>query len=140
MKHHLLKITLNLLAVFVLISLVAAPFYFAHKSTDIAGVTSQSAFLLISQIEKFPQMKFSQDGTKYTLALPNSANAYLGVLILTNPTGSTKTYSIESRHGIFFGENLEDQISSVSLPSGTSIPISIFSREDKEVEFKIIYQ
>ena len=121
-----------------LTALIAAPFYFAKRSINVAGVKTEAAYLVISQIEKFPGMEFSQKGQTYALSLPTSADAYIGVLILTNPSNETKSYRLETGKGIFFGENLDDQLTPVLLPAGTSIPLSVLSNGNRKIEFKIL--
>lgn len=137
MKLHIVKITTNFFAILSLLALISAPIYFASKFTNVAGVKSESKYLIISQTEEFPGMKFSQEGTTYTLALPDSAEAYLAVLILNNPTNQSRTYTIVDNDKVFFGENLEDKITVVSLPAGLSIPVSVLSQGNTEVEFTI---
>jgi uncharacterized membrane protein len=57
---NFLKITTNFLAVILLISLIATPFLFARNFAKVAGVKSESKFLVISRVEEFPSMTFSQ--------------------------------------------------------------------------------
>ncbi|MBI4037703.1 hypothetical protein HY382_01495 [Candidatus Curtissbacteria bacterium] len=136
-KKHFLYTLANFSTFMVLAAIVAAPLYFASKFTQVAGVKSQSTYLIISQAEKFPGMKFSQDGTTYSLNLPNSAEAYLAVLILNNPTNQSRTYQIESSDGFFFGDNLDEKLKSISLPAGASVPVSVQSKDNSEVEFSV---
>lgn len=135
-KEHVFYSLSNFIAFLLLAALISAPFYFAKKSTSVAGVKTEAAYLIISQVEKFPGMEFSQKGQTYSLNLPASADAYIGVLILTNPSKETKAYKLESEN-VFFGENLDDQLTSILLPAGTSIPLSVLSNEDQKIEFEI---
>jgi len=137
-KRHIFYTLANFSAFLLLTALIAAPFYFAKKSTSVAGVKTEAAYLVISQIEKFPGMGFTQKDETYSLSLPGTADAYVGILILTNPSKEAKTYRLGSENNIFFGENLEDKLKSVTLPAGTSIPISLLSNRNREIEFKIL--
>ena len=136
MKHnHFLKITLNFLAVILLLSLIATPLYFAKNFAQVAGVKSSASYLVVSQIEKFPNLSFSQSADIYSITFTKqgSFQAFLGILILNNPTDSTQTYGLAQTFGqgkLFFGENLEDQLATISVPSQTSVPISLYSSEE----------
>lgn len=132
MKHHLLTISLNFSAVVLLLALVIAPIYFAKNFTQIAGVKTESQYLLISQVEKFPGMTFSQSGDMYTITFTKlaPAQAYLSVLIINNPTNESKTYTIKSNNSqntLFFGEDLKNQMHKINIPAQSSVPISLLS-------------
>ncbi len=146
---HILKITLNFLAVVLLISLIATPFFFAKNFSKVAGVKSATPYLLVSQIEKFPNMKFSQEEDKYQISFEKlgPSQAYLGVLIINNPTDKTQTYSLDTLGEIkvFFGEDLSNITTQISIPSSVSVPISLFSSSEilnqiQSVEFRITTQ
>src|SRR3990167_5291058 len=113
MNNHFLKITLNFMAVVLLIGLIATPFYFARNFARVAGVKSQSQFLVVSQIEKFPNMKLTQDADRYQITFEKMGplQAFLSVLILNNPTDQTRTYQMSVTRGqtqVFFGEDYQD--------------------------------
>lgn len=147
MKHHFLKITLNFLAVVLLISLIATPLYFARNFAKVAGVKSQSKYLLVSQIEKFPNMALAQKADRYLIAFEKlgPSQAFLGILIVNNPTNSTHTYKVEVTDGqaeLFFGEDIGQREDQISLPSTASVPVSLYSGEEdtaasQTVEFRI---
>ncbi len=145
MKRILLTTSLNFLAILLLITLIAAPIYFAQNINKIAGVKTESSYLLISQTEKFPGMTFSQSDNAYTVGFTKQAQkqAYLSVLIINNPTAQTKSYIIQNRSTTseaFFGENINDPQRSVTLPAQSSLPISIIARnalQQEEISFKI---
>src|SRR3989338_10139873 len=135
MKHHFLKIALNFSAVVLLTSLIAAPIYFARNAAQIAGVMSESKFLIVSQIEKFPNMTFSQNGDNYQISFNKlgPSQAFLGILIVNNPTNSTQTYKVEVTDGqaeLFFGEDIGQREDQISLPSTASVPVSVYSGEE----------
>ena len=147
MNNHFLKITLNFSAVILLIALIATPFFFAKNLAQVAGVKSQSQYLVVSQVEKFPGMKLTQEADRYQISFAKlgPSQAYLGVLILNNPTPETKTYKLEITQGsaqVFFGEDLANQLTQISAPSQSSVPISLLSDQNSSassqtVEFKI---
>ncbi len=146
MSRHFLKITLNFLAVVLLISLIATPLYFARNFAKVAGIKSESKFLVVSQIEKFPNMKLTQTADKYTISFTKlgSPQAFLGILIINNPTKNTQTYRLDSSGAVelFFGEDLKNQQSRISVPASASVPISLFSGEEataasQTAEFRI---
>lgn len=135
MNKYLLRIITNTLAVFVLLALIAAPIYFAKNFAQVAGVKSQSNYLLVSQIDKFPGMTFSQSGQNYTINFTKQAisQAYLALFIINNPTNSAKTYTIKSNTGknvLFFGEDLKNQQSKINIPAQSSAPISLLSNSN----------
>jgi|SRR3989344_5321905 len=150
MKHHFAKITLNFLAVVLLIGLIATPFYFARNFARVAGVKSQSQFLVVSQVEKFPEMILSQEADRYQITFTKlgPSQAYLGVLIINNPTNQTQTYDLKVTSGsaqVFFGEDLNNQLTQISTPSQASVPVSLFSGQDvwsenQAVEFVLNFE
>lgn len=130
-----LVIFANMLAVFLLVGLIAGPIYFAKNMAKVAGVKSESRYLAVSQIEKFPNLNLTQRENAYSISYTKQglAQAYLGVLIVNNPTVATQTYSIERISGQtqpFFGENPDDQQTNVTVPAGASVPLSLFSGEE----------
>ena len=141
-----MKIAANFIAIVLLIGLIATPIYFAQKFAKVAGVKSESKYLIVSQIDKFPNLTFSQNGDRYTITYQKygESQAFLGILIINNPTVNPQNYRLEKLSGqstIFFGEDLDDQITQISAPSQTSVPISIFSENGQtltqSVEFTI---
>lgn len=142
---NLPKITLNFLAVLLLAATIATPLYFAKNFASVAGVKSQSLYLIVSQIEKFPNLTLSQNGDNYTIAYQKfgQSQAFLDVLILNNPTNQTQTYTLETISGgaqVFFGNDLDDQRTGIKIPSGASISISLMSASldnNQSAEFKI---
>lgn len=147
MNSQLIKITLNFSAVVFLIGLIATPFFFAKNFTQVAGVKSQSKYLVASQVEKFPGMRLIQEADRFQISFEKlgPAQAYLGVLVINNPTNETKTYSLEVTQGstkVFFGEDLDNSLTKISVPAFASVPISLFSAElppeNQTVEFRIV--
>ncbi len=125
-------IALNMVAVLTLAGLISSPIYFATHITKIAGVKSQSQFLIVSQIEKFPRMKLTQVGNIFEIDFEKYAQsqAFISVLILNNPTNQSKTYSLKtnsSQNRVFFGEDLINQPKTIIVPSRGSVPISFQS-------------
>ena len=149
-ENKLIKITLNFLAVVLLIGLIATPFYFARNFARVAGVKSQSQFLVVSQVEKFPEMILSQEADRYQITFTKlgPSQAYLGVLIINNPTNQTQTYDLKVTSGsaqVFFGEDLNNQLTQISTPSQASVPVSLFSGQDvwsenQAVEFVLNFE
>lgn len=145
-----MKIILNFLAVVLLIGLIVTPIYFAKNFANVSGVKSQSSYIIASQLEKFPNLSLAQEGEKYTISYIKLGphQAFLGILILNNPTKETQTYWIEKLAGVgivFFGQDLDNQLTTISVPSLTSIPISLYSEEEstassQTVDFKITVQ
>ena len=135
MKHHpLLKICLNFSAVILLLALIITPFYFAKNFSQVAGVKSQSPYLVVSQVEKFPGMTLTQDAASFQISFTKqgASQAYLGVLIVNNPTNETKKYSLQessTNNNVFFGEDLQNQLTQISMPPQTSVPVSILSSD-----------
>lgn len=139
MKKYLIRIVTNTLAVFVLLALIAAPIYFAKNFAQVAGIKSQSNYLLVSQIDKFPGMTFSQSGQNYTINFTKQAasQAYLALFIINNPTNSAKTYTIaanNSKNTLFFGEDLKNQLDKINIPAQSSAPISLLSQSPQDTQ------
>lgn len=131
----LIKITLNFLAVVLLVSLVAAPIYFARNFAKVASVKTESQFLIASQVEKFPNLSINQVGDRYqiTFTKQGPSQAYLQVLILNNPTSQTQIYQLENLVGtaiVFFGQDQNNLYTQLPVPSLTSVSISLFSGAD----------
>lgn len=136
MKFNLLTITLNFFAVILLVSLIAAPIYFANNFAKVAGVKSQASYIASSQVDKFPQMKLEQEGDNYKISFTKQAvsQAYLSVLIVTNPTKEAKLYTIIQSSvaaSAFFGEDVNNLQTEVRVPPSTSVPISLVSTSDQ---------
>ena len=132
MKLKLQTVIANLSAFFLLTALIIAPIYFANNFSQVAGVKTESKYLLISQTDKFPQMTFNQSANSYTITFTKltPSQAYLSVVIINNPTNETKTYTINNRsteNKLFFGEDLNNQQTKISIPSQSSVPISLLS-------------
>lgn len=147
MKNHIFKITANLFAVLFLVALVSTPFYFARNFSQVSGVRSEAAYLVVSQAQKFPDMHLSQTGDRYEISFErqNPSQAYLGVMVINNPSSQSKTYSFQASTGstkVFFGEDIDNQISSIRVPPGTSVPVSLISEgktaSTQTIEFSII--
>ena len=138
---------LNFSAVLLLSALIAGPLLIAKNMAKVAGVKSESKFLVVSQIEKFPNLALTQRENAYSISFTKvgSEQAFLGVLIVNNPTDKTQTYSLNEVTGqaqAFFGEDLGSQTTKISVPSQASLPISLFSDAGSEsvtqtVEFRI---
>ena len=142
-NSHILKIGLNFMAVILLISLIATPFFFAKNFAKVAGVKSLSQFLVVSQIEKFPGMEFSQEANSYQISFNKQgpSQAFLGILIVNNPTDRTQSYSLMATSGqgrLFFGEDINNQLTSIAVPSLTSAPVSLFSPREASGESQIV--
>lgn len=147
-NSKLAKIFLNFSGVILLIALIGAPFYFARNFAKVAGVKSTAQYLLVSQIEKFPNLKFSQEADIYTVTFDKfgSSQVYLGIMVINNPTPQTQTYHFQVTSGqaeLFFGVDSENRLTTISLPSTASVPVSLFSGEEtstesQKVEFKVV--
>src|SRR3990167_3556468 len=147
MHKLILMIFVNISAVLVLTALIAGPLLIAKNMAKVAGVKSESKFLVVSQIEKFPNLALTQRDNAYSISYTKqgSQQAFLGVLIVNNPTEKTQTYSIERISGEaqpFFGEDLGNQLTKIPVPPAASVPISLFSdagseTENQTVEFAI---
>lgn len=136
----------NLSAVFLLTALIITPIYFANNFSQVAGVKTESKYLLISQTDKFPQMKFIQEGKLYRLTFEKQSNsqAFLSVFILNNPTAKAQSYTIvtnSNQPSIFFGNDIGNRQTAVTVPPSASVPLSIVSTNttttDQVVEFSI---
>jgi len=144
-KSNLLSIPLNFFASLLLISLIAAPIYFAQNFAKVAGVKSEASYIISSQVDKFPQMKLEQVGGSFKISFTKQApsQAYLSVLIITNPTKETKTYTIiqpPTATRAFFGEDVNNLQNEVKVPPQTSVPISLIStsnQNDQNIQFTI---
>ncbi len=141
-----MKVVVNFISVLLLFGLITTPIYFAQNFTKVAGVKSHSPYLIISQIEKFPNLTFSQNGENYTINYTTlgPSQAFLGILILSNPTEKTQTYNLDTTPGgtkLFFGKEIKNQQTKISIPSQLSVPISLLSEgnssESKAVVFTI---
>lgn len=138
-----MKIVLNFLAVVLLILTIATPIYFAKNFAKVAGVKSISKYLVVSQIEKFPNLTLSQNGDHYSISFTKygESQAFLGVLVVNNPTSQTQTYSLEITSGeakVFFGQNLDDQKTQITVPSNASVPISLISDSGSEIGSQVV--
>ena len=134
-NHHLLKISLNFSATVLLLALLVLPFYFSRQFSQVSGVKSETPYLVISQVEKFPGMYLSQTGNRYEISFErqNPAQAYLAVLIVNNPTNEARNYSLQASSGAttaFFGEDLNNLLAQINVPAGVSVPISLISKGD----------
>jgi len=140
-------IFLNFSAILLLSALIVGPLLIAKNMAKVAGVKSESKFLVVSQIEKFPNLSLTQRENTYSISFAKQgpSQAYLGVLVVNNPTNSTQTYGIEVTNGaswVFFGEDLDNQLTKVAVPPAAAVPVSVFSdagseSESQTVEFKI---
>ncbi len=130
----LLNPFLNSLAVLMLVGLIAAPIYFAQNFAQVAGVKTQESYLLVSQIAKFPGMTLTQSAQNYSITFTKFATkqAYLATLILNNPTNMAQSYEIVNKSEgitVFFGEDLKNLETKISIPSQASVPISVLSQD-----------
>ena len=143
---HVYLVFINLIAVFVLLLLLGTPFYFAStisKPASIAGAKSQRPYMIISQVDKFPNVKLSQQEDNYKITFEKIApsQAFTSLLLITNPTNRSQNYSIIKTGGdaeIFFGEDLENRQTSVLAPSSVSIPISIYSAKESSASSQTV--
>lgn len=124
----------NLLAVVNLILIIALPFFLANRMVKVAGIKTAIPYLISSQIQRFPNLTFSQEGQTYSLIYSQFApsQTYQSVLILTNTAAGTQNFSLVSVSGqgqVFFGEDPKIKVKQIALPSGASTPISLFSDE-----------
>lgn len=138
----------NFSGILILIALLAAPFYFAtqvSKPAGVAGAKISKPYLIISQIDKFPGLQFSQEGENYKVTFSKIAQsqAFTGIALITNPTGKNQNYQIltTGNSQVFFGDDINNQANTILLPSSGSVPISILSTEKspdpQTVEFYI---
>lgn len=148
-KTNFSTVIVNFLGVLLLITLIMMPLYFAKNFAKVAGVRSQSPYLVVSQVEKFPGMTFTQDSNQYQITFDKLGppQAYLGVLVLNNPTSDTKSYQINVLSGatqVFFGEDLANQTTLIKVPATSSVPISLLSQGEsastQTIEFTITAQ
>lgn len=141
---HLFASLLNFAAVIVLLVILATPFYFAGNMAKVAGIKSTVPYLITSQIEKFPNVTLSQQGQIYQISYTklSPSQEFQELLILTNPTTSTQTYRILTISGssrVYFGKVAENQANQISLPAGSSAPISLFS-DSQDQTFSAAFQ
>src|SRR4030067_3474818 len=132
MHKFALMMFVNISSVLLLVALIVGPLLIAKNMAKVAGVKSESKFLVVSQIEKFPNLNLTQRENAYSISFTKqgSSQAYIGVLIVNNPTDATQTYSIErisDEAQPFFGEDLGNQLTKISVPSQAYAPISLFS-------------
>ncbi len=135
MKLNLQIAIANFLATFLLVALIVSPIYFAKNFSQVAGVKTESRYLLISQTDKFPNMTFTQSGQTYQLSFTKQSQnqAFLSVFIVNNPTQSPQKYTLKTpsaQTAIFFGDDVNNLQSSVVVPAQSSVPISIFAKTD----------
>lgn len=146
-RSYLFGIIANFTAVGLLALLIGAPVYFAKNFAKVAGVKSTSKFLVVSQVENFPNLKLTQQEDKYQISFTKQgpAQAYLGVLVINNPTATSQTYNLLVSTGsakLFFGQDVSNQLTKIAVPANVSVPISLFSSqeataESQSVELKI---
>lgn len=146
MKRKILAVVANTFAVILLSALIITPIYFANNFSQVAGVKTESRYLLISQTDKFPQMKFSQQNNLYQLTFQKQGNpqAFLSVFILNNPTAKAQSYTIQANSSlasVFFGDDINNRQTTVTVPPSASVAISVVSTSpalsDQVVEFSI---
>lgn len=145
MKNIISLITINFLTITVLLALFVLPMYFARNFTQVAGVKTESPYLMVSQISKFPNLTYEQVGDNYKVSVTKQAQsqAFLSVFIINNPTKTSKTYSIETEAGeseVFFGEDLQNKLATITVPTESSITLSILTSsiaDHDTIEFKI---
>jgi len=123
----------NMFVAISLVALLISPLYFAKNFSQVAGVKTQSRYLLISQTDRFPNMTFTQSSNTYQVSFTkqNQPQAFLGVFIITNPTQSPQKYTINTQSSqtkIFFGEDIDNLENSIILPSESTAPISILAK------------
>jgi len=147
MHKFALMMFVNISSVLLLVALIVGPLLIAKNMAKVAGVKSESKYLIVSQIERFPNLSLVQKENTYSISFAKQgpSQAYIGVLIVNNPTETTQTYNLEIISGEakpFFGENPDDQSTKVTVPSQASVPLSLFSdarseSENQTVEFRI---
>ena len=148
MHKFALMMFVNISSVLLLVALIVGPLLIAKNMAKVAGVKSESKYLIVSQIERFPNLSLVQKENTYSISFAKQgpSQAYIGVLIVNNPTETTQTYSIGRISGDaqpFFGENPDDQLTKVTVPASASIALSLFSdagseTETQTVEFTIV--
>lgn len=139
-------ISTNFLVVLLLAGFLVAPFYFATKvakPSQVAGVKTDKNYFLTSQIDKFPNLQYLQSGQSHKVSYSklSASQAFLGVFILTNPSPRTVTYQISKIQGsadVFFGQDLNEKSVKITLPSSSSIPVSIHSTDSAKLEFETV--
>lgn len=144
MKHFFVSLA-NFFAVLVLLAIFASPFYIAGNLTKVAGVKTAAPYLITSQIEKFPNVTLSQKGQTYRISYTklSQSQEFQELLILTNPAAHAQKYQITKISGyadVYFGKESNNKTVQISLPTGSSVPISLFSGDFDQsysVEFKI---
>lgn len=142
------KVALNFFSVVLLVATIATPIYFASNFAKVAGVKSESKYLIVSQVENFPNLTFSQSGELYTINFqkfgPNQA--FLGVLLLNNPTEKTQTYKLQFQSqdaAVFFGKDINSQDQQIKLPQNSSVPISLIGKNQEDfqkIDFRLEVQ
>ena len=130
---------LNFCAVLLLSALIVGPLLLAKNMAKVAGVKSESKFLVVSQIEKFPNLNLTQRENTYSISFTKVGpeQAFLGVLIINNPTETAQTYTIDTIAGgaqPFFGEDLDNQLTEVAVLASASVALSLFSDAGSESE------
>ncbi len=133
--RHLYLVILNFMAVFALLLLLGTPFFFASiisKPAGVAGAKTQNNFLIVSQVDKFPNVKLVQEDGLYKITFEkiSQSQAITSLLLITNPTNQAQKYEILKSNGkaeVFFGEDLQNRETTILAPSSVTIPISIYS-------------
>ena len=148
MHKFVLMMFVNISSALLLVVLIVGPLLIAKNMAKVAGVKSESKFLVVSQIEKFPNLNLTQRDDAYSISYTKQgpSQAYLGILVINNPTDKTQTYSLNEVFGqaqVFFGEDLGNQPTKIPVPPSASVPISLFSdagseTETQTVEFTIV--
>src|SRR3989338_9780564 len=115
MHKFALMMFVNISSVLLLVALIVGPLLIAKNMAKVAGVKSESKFLVVSQIEKFPNLALTQRENTYSISYTKQGllQAYIGVLVINNPTDRTQTYSLNEVSGqawAFFGEDLGNQL------------------------------
>ena len=128
------KIAANFFATSILIAILAMPILFAQNFAKVAGVKNTSPYLIVSQVDKFPNLIYSQENDVYKISFTKlgPSQAFLSILILNNPTQQTQTYNLQITAGttkVFFGEDLDNLVTKIAVPSQASVPISIYSSD-----------
>lgn len=139
---HVFYSAANLLTFLFLVMLIGIPFYFAKNTSKVAGVKSESHYLLISQLENFPNITAEQVGKKYTLAINklSSPTLFTEIFIINNPTSTYKTYEISSSENVFFGTSQSSIKKNIVVAPNTSVPISVLepsSAKHATISFEI---
>lgn len=143
--RHISLALANFAATMFLLTLIAAPFFFAHNMVKVAGIKTAANSLVSSQIDRFNNLTLTQQGKNYQITYTKTApdQVFQGILILTNPTAQTRVYTITKLSGdasVFFGEDWGNSQIQITLPSGASTPVSLYSSsldQGATVEFSI---